>query len=210
MYTVFEQRLFRRLNTPGKLQDFLDALPMNFEHRRESYYSPRRVLTYNKAHCMEAALFAAAVLQFHGHKPLLLDLRVIKRRGDFDHVVALFKVNKYWGAISKTNHATLRFRDPIYRTVRELAMSYFHEYYDDTGRKNLRDYAGPIDLSQFNKRKWQIAEEDLDYIPEFLNSLPHTHLVPKGVLLRKATMVERACNTLHEWKLQKGRSVKLY
>src|SRR3989344_7563100 len=117
--------VFKKLRTPQKIQDYLDALPINFEDSGETYRSPRRLLGAKEAHCLEGALFAAAVLAYHGQKPLLLDLRTTPR--DEDHVVALFRQNGRWGAISKTNHAVLRYRDPVYKDVRELAMSYFHE-----------------------------------------------------------------------------------
>ena len=111
-----ELALFRRLSSPGKIQDYLDTLPFNYEKRGDTCHSPRQVLQAGKAHCIEGALLAAAALWFHGAEPLLLDLKT--RPVDYDHVVALYKKNGYWGAISKTNHGVLRFRDPIYRTTR--------------------------------------------------------------------------------------------
>jgi hypothetical protein len=137
-----ETLLFKKLKTPGTIQDYLDSLPSNFERRGETSRSPRLVLAHKEAHCFEGALFAAAVLWYHGKKPLLLDLKT--GRGDFDHVVTLFKTNGYWGAISKTNHAVLRFRDPLYKTIRELALSYAHEYFLDNGKKTLLSYSRPF------------------------------------------------------------------
>src|SRR3989338_6552129 len=120
-----ELAIFKKLNTPIKIQDFLDKIPMNWEKKGETYFSPRRALEARKMHCLEGAIFAATALWLQGEKPLLLDL---KAKGDDDHVVALYRRNGYWGAISKTNHAALRFRDPVFKTLRELAVSYFHEY----------------------------------------------------------------------------------
>ena len=111
--------VFKKLNTPIKIQNFLDKIPMNWEKRGETYMSPRRALRAQNMHCLEGAVFAATALWLQGEKPLLLDL---KANGDDDHVVALYKRNGYWGAISKTNHAALRFRDPVYKTIRELAL----------------------------------------------------------------------------------------
>lgn len=122
--TPKEYQFLKRLNTPNKIQDYLDTLPINYEKSGETYHSPRFVLQHKKAHCLEGALLAAVALMIQGYKPLLLDLRTTSR--DTDHVVASENFNGYWGAISKTNHAVLRYRDPIYKTPRELALSYFH------------------------------------------------------------------------------------
>jgi hypothetical protein len=149
--TKSELKILRKLNTPIKIQDFLDTLPINFEKRGDTQMSPRKVLREKKAHCIEGALLAAAALWIAGEEPLLMDLKAMPH--DDDHVVALYKINGLWGAISKTNHATVRFRDPIYRTVRELALSYFHEYFLDkdskkakAGQKVLYSYSKPFNL----------------------------------------------------------------
>lgn len=197
-----EKALFKKLNTPAKIQDFLDSLPMNFETKRETHYSPRRVLREKTAHCIEGALLAAAILKFHGESPLLLDLVADKSTyDDDDHVVALYKRNGYWGSISKTNHASIRFRDPVYRTLRELALSYFHEWFMNTnGIKTLKSYSRPLHLRRFGEA-WVTAEEDLWFIDGALNTLPHYSLVPKGnkKFLRKADAMELKAGRLVEW-----------
>src|ERR1035437_2885336 len=143
-YTKSEIKLFRRLNTPAKLQDYLNKIPFNFEEKRDTCMSPREVLKNKKANCLEGAMFAAAVLEFHGGKPTLVDLRSVKKPYDDDHVVVVFKQFGCFGAISKTNHAVLRYREPIYKTLRELALSYFHEYFlNKNGQKTLREYSEP-------------------------------------------------------------------
>jgi hypothetical protein len=149
-YNPAETKLFKRLNSPKKIQDFL-ALKIRHNPARDGVEcrSPRRVLREGKAHCMEGALLAAAILEFHGHKPLLLDLR--STSDDLDHVVALFSQFGCWGAISKTNHVVLRYREPIYKSIRELALSYFHEYFLDSGKKTLREYSMPFDLGYLDK-----------------------------------------------------------
>ena len=139
--TKQELKIFKKLNTPIKIQDFLDKIPMNWEKKGETYFSPRRALEARKMHCLEGAIFAATALWLQGEKPLLLDL---KAKGDDDHVVALYRRNGYWGAISKTNHAALRFRDPVYKTIRELALSYFHEYFLDRDGKKILDFYGGV------------------------------------------------------------------
>src|SRR5262245_27844764 len=145
-----ERRLFRTLDTPARIQDFLETIPLNFERDGDTCKSPRRVLETRSAHCIEGALLAAAVLWFHGHRPLLLDLKATAR--DVDHVVAPFRARGRWGAISKTNHAVLRYRDAVYRTLRELAMSYFHDYITDGGFKTLTSYSAVFDL---RRRGWE-------------------------------------------------------
>src|SRR3989338_8582802 len=153
-----ELKILKKLATPINIQDFLDKIPMNWEKRGETYMSPRRALQAHKMHCFEGAIFAAAALWLQGEKPLLLDL---KAKGDDDHVVALYKCNGYWGAISKTNHSVLRFRDPVFKTLRELAVSYFHEYARNDGKKVLESYsARPFDLRKLGD-KWVTATKDL-------------------------------------------------
>ncbi|MEY4747358.1 MAG: hypothetical protein RLZZ416_407 [Candidatus Parcubacteria bacterium] len=195
-----ERRVFRKLSTPRKIQDYLDGLPINFELSGESNYSPRRVLSAKKAHCLEGAVFAAAVLAYHGRKPFLMDFRTTPK--DDDHVVAPFVEKGLWGAISKTNHAILRWRDPIYRSPRELAMSYFHEYLEWDGRKSLREYSAPFDLTRYAPHEWVIAEEDLDWLVEALDEARHFPIAPKKILrqTRRADAIQLCAMKLTEWK----------
>jgi hypothetical protein len=187
-----EIALLKRLNTPAKVQDYLETLAPNFEEKGETCMSPRRVMREKKAHCMEGALFAALALSYHGHKPLLLDLKVINKRIDDDHVVALFREKGYWGAISKTNHAVLRYREPVYKTLRELALSYFHEYFTHKGVKTLSSFSRPFDLRKFNSRGWITDEKELWYLPKALDASPHVLIIEKSARkkFRKAHPVE--------------------
>ena len=192
--------LLRGLSTPLKIQDYLDTLPVNHEKRGETCMSPRRVIREQKAHCIEGALLAATALWLRGEKPLLLDLKTLK--GDDDHVVALYQRGGCWGAISKTNHATLRFRDPIYKSVRELAASYFHEYFlDSTGQKTLRSYSGAFSLKRYGT-KWITTEDDLWDLAYDLDVSRHFPLFPKGneQYIRLADSMERKAGVLTEWK----------
>lgn len=125
--------ILRLLKTPRKIQDFLEEIPINFEPEGDTCLSPRRVLRERRAHCIEGAMLAALALRIQGERPLVLDLEASAQ--DHDHVIALFKRHGCWGAISKTNHAVLRYREPVYKTIRELVLSFFHEYMDGTGRK---------------------------------------------------------------------------
>ena len=200
-FTEKEINVFRQLNTPKKIQDFLNKIPANFEPDRETVLSPRMVLKENRAHCMEGAMFAAAALRFHGYKPLVLDLTTVK--DDDDHVVAVFKHKGHWGAISKTNHAVLRYREPVYKTIRELVMSYFHEYFTNhDGKKTLRSYSMPVDLSRFDKQGWMTAEEDVWYVPEYLFEVSHKPILSRSqiAMLRKADQVEIKAGRIVEWK----------
>ncbi len=198
--------MLRRLSSPIKIQDYLDSLPINHEKQGETYMSVRRVLREQKAHCLEGAFVACAALALLGERPLLLDLKTVRgaseRLVDADHVVALYKRNGHWGAISKTNHATLRFRDPIYKTVRELATSYFHEYFlNSNGKKTLRWYSRPLSLARFGA-SWLTSEDDLDVIAEELDAIKHYELFPPENLpyLRTADEMERKAGALIEWK----------
>lgn len=195
-----EKKLFAKLNNPQKIQDYLDKLPINYELRGETYMSPRRMVKAKTAHCFEAALFAAAALAYHGEKPLLMDLRTAVPYED--HVVTLFRTNGLWGAISKTNHAILRYRDAVYRSPRELAMSYFHEYMESNGKKSLREYSAPFDLARFKPELWVTAAEDLYWLVEALDDSKHFPIAPeKNVqMLRKASKIEMRALAIEEWK----------
>ncbi|HEY4493015.1 MAG TPA: hypothetical protein VJB98_00090 [Candidatus Paceibacterota bacterium] len=198
-------RILRQLDSPKKIQDYLDKLKVNFEKSGETCMSPLRVVREGKAHCMEGALFAAAVLGSHGYEPMIMHLRTHEDDTDQDHAVALFKDgknNKYWGAISKTNHAVLRYRDPIYVSVRELALSYFHEYFDKSGRKTLRYYSRPFSLKKFGK-SWVTSEKDLWHIDDAFNNSKHFPILPKNFKannLRKASKLEIKAGDLVEYK----------
>lgn len=200
-----ELSIFKKLTTPIKIQNFLDTFPRNMEKAGETYMSPRQVLKKKKMHCFEGALVAATALWVNGREPWILDL---KAPGDEDHVIALYKINGYWGAISKTNHAVLRFRDPVYRTVRELVMSYFNEYTDDnTCRKSLRSFSKPFNLKRLGY-KWITSEEDLDYIVDRLDHSPHELLFPKANLrfIRPVDHMERILCKMTEWKKKDRRT----
>lgn len=206
--TSSELKILKRLNTPQKIQDYLDALPINYEKKGETCMSPRRVLREKKAHCIEGAMLACVALMLQGRKPLIMNLRVVRKVGDNDHIVALFKQNGRWGAISKTNHSVLRFRDPIYHTPRELIYSYFHEYFlSKNGKKTLRGYSKPINLKRFGT-KWITAEEDLWDMAEIIYDMPHTPFIPKGSekLIRHARPLERRASNITEWSKKSSRT----
>ncbi len=153
--TAAERSLLRSQSSPQKVQAFLNAVPINFELEGDTCYTVRQVLRHRRAHCIEGALVAACALWLNGEPPLVLDMRA---EGDWDHVVALFRRNGFWGAIAKSNHVALRGRDPVYRSVRELALSYFHEYHNEQGDRTLREYSRPFDLRTLDPRDWVSGE----------------------------------------------------
>lgn len=195
-----ELKLFQKLNTPKKIQDFINAIPANFEITGETSLSPRQVLKQNRAHCIEGAVLAAVILWYHGQKPLLLDL--IPTKIDDDHVLAVFKQNGCYGAISKTNHAVLRYREPVYKTFRELVMSFFHEYFLNDGKKTLRSYSDPFDLSKIKDKTWLTCEESIWDINNALTDSKHYKILTQSQIknLRLADPVEIEAGKLVEWK----------
>ena len=173
MYDLNKQelRLLRKLSNPEKIQKYLDDLPYNKEKDGETCRSPRLVIRYETAHCFEGALFAAAALRVGGWPALILDLEAVR---DDDHVIAVYRINEFWGAIGKSNYAGLRFRSPVYRTLRELVLSFFEHYYNLKGEKTLRAYSRPVNLARFDSVNWMTTEEPLWIIPEYLIVIKHT------------------------------------
>jgi len=166
-----ELALLNELNHPMKIQQYLDTIEYD---SKSDTRSPRYVLIEKSAHCFEGALFAAACLQSIGYKPLILDLRAVN---DDDHVIAVFQKNNYWGAIAKSNFTTLRYREPVYKTLRELAMSYFDFYFNTAGQKTLREYSSPLNLKQYDDINWMTTDADLEYIGDKLDNLKHYPLI---------------------------------
>jgi len=195
-----ERKILRGLDAPWKIQEFLNATPTNHEPDGDTCLSPRRVLREKRAHCMEGAMLAAVALRMHGDPPLVVDLTGTS--DDCDHVIAVFRRHGHWGAISKTNHSVLRYREPVYRTIRELVMSYFHEYSSQTtGKKTLRSYSAPVDLSRFDGIAWMTREDDVWEIPEYLSEVRHVPILtrPQIAMLRKADPMELRAGDLLEW-----------
>jgi len=195
-----EVKLFKSLNNPKKIQDFINKIPINKEPEGDTCISPKQVLLQNRAHCIEGAMLAATIFRFHNQPPLVLDLTSNSK--DFDHVVAVFKKDGYWGAISKTNHAVLRYREPVYKTIRELVLSYFHEYFLDNGKKTLRTYSMPINLSKFDNKNWMTSEKNVWFVADHLVKVKHYPIVNKKQIhfLRTAEPIEIEAGKIIEWK----------
>jgi len=185
-----ELAVLRRLKTPAGVQRFLDHdIGYNKEQDGNTCRSPRRVLRLRAAQCMEGALFAAAALRLLGLPPLLLDLEAVH---DDDHVLAVFRQDGHWGAVAKSNYAGLRFREPVYRSLRELAISYFEHYYNPQGRKTLRAYSRPVDLRRFDPIGWMTSDEDLWAIPDYLCAIAHRPLITPAMERRLSRMDRRS------------------
>ncbi|MFL6579978.1 MAG: hypothetical protein ACJ8G2_04500 [Burkholderiales bacterium] len=175
--TAREFAILSKLDTPNKIQAFLNAIPINHELDGETILSVREVLRQRRAHCVEGAFIAACAFWLHGEPPLLLHLDC--DLSDYPHVIAVFRRKGGWGAISKTNGAPLRYRDPIYRTLRELAMSYFHEYFNKRYCKTLRSYSRPFDLRRVDPALWVTSEDACEEIHERLVQARHYPLISK-------------------------------
>jgi hypothetical protein len=176
--TPREWRALSALRTPVGIQRALESMPY---HIASSAWSPRRVLREWTAHCLEGAIFAAAALRVLGFAPLLLDLEAVQ---DTDHVISVYKLRGHWGAIAKSNFSGLRFREPVYRSVRELVMSYFESYINLRGERTLRAYSRPVNLARFDRshRGWMTSGDDLWWIAEHLVRVPHTRLLTAGMM----------------------------
>lgn len=171
MFTAAELRRFQAFKNPLGVQRFLDHIPY---HLARTAWSPRVVLREQTAHCLEGAIFAAAALRILGYPPLLLDLEADH---DTDHVIAVFKVRGHWGAVAKSNFTGCRYREPVYRTLRELALSYFHIYFNLRGERSLRRYSRPVNLARFDRDEWMTSEKNVWFIANHLCDIPHVPLL---------------------------------
>ncbi|MDO8506146.1 MAG: hypothetical protein Q7S41_00895 [Candidatus Limnocylindria bacterium] len=196
-FTPADARKLRSLKTPDGIQRFLDALPY---HLATSAWSPRRVLHERTAHCLEGAIFAAAALRAIGRPPLIIDFEAER---DSDHVLAVFKERGHWGAIAMSNYTGCRYREPIHRTLRELAISYFEVYFNLAGDRTLRNFSRPVNLARFDHLDWMTTDKDVWFIPEYLLDIPHTPLLKPGMAKRLHRVDRRSIDAGlvgHRWK----------
>jgi hypothetical protein len=170
-FTPAELRKLRALKTPHGIQRALDSMPYHLE---DSAWSPRRVLAENTSHCYEGALFAAAALRVNGYPPLIIDFEA---EHDTDHVLAIYKMDGCWGAVAKSNYTGCRYREPVYRTLRELALSYFDVYFNLRGDRTLRTFSRPIDMKRFDHLNWITTDKPVWFVAEYLLTIPHTPLI---------------------------------
>jgi hypothetical protein len=197
--TQAEFALLRRLDTPRRIQAFVYGLEQNFEVGGETCLTVREVLRTRRAHCIEGAMLAACAFWVNGEPPLLLDMRAVN---DFDHVVAIYRRHGLWGAISKTNGIFLRSRDPVYRDLRELAMSYFHEYANRRNHKTLREYSVPYDLRRMDPRVWVSGDDGAWRVATALDGIRHFSLVAGRHLrlVSRRDPFERRASTLSQYR----------
>jgi hypothetical protein len=172
------------LKSPYGIQKYLDEMPY---HLSDTGWSPRRVLKEETSHCFEGATLAAAALRANGYPALIFDLEA---EHDTDHVVAIYKSNGHWGSIAKSNYTGCRYREPVYRTLRELAMSYFNIYFNLRSERTLRRYSQPVNLSRFDRRHWMTSERSIWFIAEYLCTIPHTPLLTP-LQSRKLTRIDK-------------------
>lgn len=183
-FTPSELRTLRALKSPVGIQRFLDDIPY---HLAGTAWSPRTVLQNQTAHCLEGATFAAAALRVLGFPPLILDLEAEQ---DTDHVIAVFKVRGHWGAVAKSNFSGCRYREPVYRTLRELALSYFHVYFNLRGERTLRRFSRPVNLARFDAQNWMTSKDEIWFVAEYLCDISHQPLLRRG-LEKHLTRVDR-------------------
>ena len=183
-FTPSDKRQLRELKTPAGVQKFIDELPYNLSY---SARAPKTVLDDRTASCLEGGIFGAAALRVLGFPPLIFDLEAEQ---DTDHVVAIFKVRGHWGAVAKSNFTGCRYREPVYRTLRELAMSYFNIYFNLRGERTLRRYSRPVNLSRFDHLHWMTTEKPVWFIAEYLCEVPHISLLTR-TMEKNLTRVDR-------------------
>jgi hypothetical protein len=185
-FTPAELRKLRSLKTPHGIQRFLDDMPY---HLADTAWSPRRVLQENTSHCFEGATLAAAALRAIGYPPLVIDLEA---EHDTDHVVAVYRLHGHWGAIAKSNYTGCRYREPVYRTLRELALSYFDVYFNLRRERSLRTFSRPVSLTRFDPRDWMTTNEHLWFIAEYLFTIRHHSLLRPGMAKRLHRLDDRS------------------
>jgi hypothetical protein len=185
-FTSAELRKLRALKDPHGIQQLLYDQPY---HVADTAWSPRRVLRENTSHCFEGAIFAAAALRVNGYPPLVIDLEA---NHDTDHVVAVFKIHGHWGAISKSNYSGLGFREPIFRSLRELVMSYFDAYFNLRREKTLRTYSNTVNLARFDRLSWMITHQPIWFIAEYLLTIHHFPILKPHMIKRLHRLGDRA------------------
>jgi len=185
LWTPAERKLLDGLRNPQDVQAFLNTVPYSTDKFSRS---PRRVMADRRAHCYDGALFAAAALRRQGLKPLLIDLRAVR---DDDHVLAVFQRRGCWGSIGKSNFVGLRYREPIYRSLRELAMAYFNDYFNSQGEKTLRSYSAPVDLSRWDRLQWTVCDDHLEDLAAHLDRARHFPVVTERQIAELAPVDER-------------------
>jgi hypothetical protein len=184
--TSAELRKLRSLKDPHGIQRLLNDMPY---HLADTAWSPRRVLRENTSHCYEGALFAAAALRVNGYPPLIIDLEA---EHDTDHVVAVYRVDGHWGAVAKSNYTGCRYREPVYRSLRELALSYFEVYFNLRGERTLRTFSRPVDMKRFDDLDWMTTDKPVWFVAEYLCGIHHYPLISRAQAKRLHRLDDRS------------------
>jgi hypothetical protein len=185
-FTPAELRKLRSLKEPHGIQRFLDDMPY---HLADTGWSPRQVLRENTSHCFEGAMLAAAGLRVNGYPPLIFDLEA---ENDTDHVVAIYRIGGHWGAVAKSNYSGCRYREPVYRTLRELALSYFEGYFNLRRERTLRTFSNPVNMARFDHLEWMTTNKPLWFVAEYLLDIRHLKLITPAVAKRLHRLDDRS------------------
>jgi hypothetical protein len=186
VFTPAELRKMRSFKDPYGIQKFIDDMPYHLE---DTAWSPRLVLRERTSHCLEGAIFAAAALRVLGFPPLIIDFEA---ENDTDHVLAVFRSKGHWGAIAKSNYAGCRYREPVYRSLRELALSYFDVYFNLRGERTLRTFSRPVNLARFDHLKWMTTDKHLWFVAEYLFTIHHFPLLTPSMIRRLHRLDDRS------------------
>jgi hypothetical protein len=182
-FSKSEWRIIQSLRTPLQVQKFLCSLAYNRELEKPTCLSFRKVARENQAHCLEAAISAAVILEQHNYPPLLIS---IESQDNLDHVLFLFRQNGLYGSIARSRDLGLHGRKPIFRTARDLVMSYFDPYIDKSGR--IKGYA-VADLRELGNYDWRLSEKNVWKVERYLQEIPHREI--KGSDIRYAKYLRR-------------------
>lgn len=202
-FTPAELRKLRRLKDPDGIQRYVDDLPY---HLADTAWSPRVVLREGTAHCLEGAIFAAAALRANGFPPLILDFEA---EHDTDHVMAVYRINGHWGTIAKSNYTGCRYREPVYRSLRELAMSYFNIYFNMRRARTLRTFSRPVNLRRFDAQEWMTTEKPVWFIVSYLFEIHHYKLLRPGMVKHLHRVDERLFRGECVGRVEKGTQKKM-
>jgi hypothetical protein len=185
-FSPAELRKLRSLKDPYGIQRFLDDMPY---HLADTGWSPRQVLRENTSHCFEGAMLAAAALRVNGYPPLIFDLEA---EHDTDHVVAIYRIASHWGAVAKSNYTGCRYREPVYRSLRELALSYFEGYFNLRRERSLRTFSNPVDMARFDHLDWMTTDKPLWFVAEYLLTIRHFKLIKPAMAKRLHRLDDRS------------------
>ena len=177
LLTGRERSRIDRISSPHGIQELLDSLAYSTD---ACYRSPLRSIRDGRAHCYDGAVLGAALLRRIGYPPLILNMFANGR--DDEHLIAPFLRRGAWGAVAQSNVVGLRYREPIHRSIRELIISYFEQYFNTASEKTLRKYTRPINLAQFDRQHWMSDDRAMDLIADRLEQLRRVPILSRGMI----------------------------